>query len=166
MHLRCKMVRQAVIGTRRCWATKMWLSVYTSHQWWSMLWKSPPLTTASLLSINCRVMYQNTANDNFSSKRTCRPYLRPLGVMSGCLMRCVRVQTVRAPQTPQTTWDGYWTAVWPLIGRRRRGGQGEAYVRGCVCNTTEVWKASTCSESQREGSQVWECWLGCQIFQF
>lgn len=73
--------------------------------------KSLLLTTASLLSINCRVMYQNTANDNFSFKRTCRPYLWPLRVMSAWLMKsvCVHVcmQTDRMPQTAQTTWDGY-----------------------------------------------------------
>lgn len=78
--------------------------------------KSRLLTTASLLSINCRVMYQNTANDNFSFKRTCRPYLWPLRVMSAWLMRdvcvcaCVYADGLNAP-------DGTDDVGWLLMCR-------------------------------------------------
>lgn len=64
------------------------------------------------------------ANDNLGFRRMCQPHLWPVTVM------CLCVGTGRQTQSPrrrkQTTWDGYWCAVWQLRRKKRRGGV-------CVC---------------------------------
>lgn len=67
------------------------------------------LAFTALLSINCKVMYQNTANDNLGCRRMCQPYLWPLSEMTGCphVYVCAHRQTESPRRYKQTTWDGY-----------------------------------------------------------
>lgn len=133
-----------------CSAAEIPLAVYALNQRWSMYaLKSLLLTTASLLSINCRVMYQNTANDNFSFKRTCRPYLWPLRVMSAWLMKsvCARMCVCRQTECPrQHRRRGMATDV-PSVCLAEGGGVDKVRCMS-VCVTQGRWgTALTWSET-------------------
>lgn len=133
--------------------------------------KSLLLTTASLLSINCRVMYQNTANDNFSFKRTCRPYLWPLRVMSVWLMKdvCVRMCACGQTECPRRHRRRGMATDVPSVCLAEGGGVDKVS-RMSVCATPGRWgrhqrELKLNNRDESGWSKVWEL-CGCIAARF